>query len=393
MSMSKTDHFNQFFQIFEKSILKNYFVKATVGKYKGQEKDLQKIYIRLVEIGEESMLSFNYKFTTKDYVKNFSIKDGLSIIRESMGKDFLSAHLYTLKNDHQLVTNRRRQFKMFTSLPTNDQIQSKVHNKVKNRMIGEEQSYLHHLGITTKEGKVKSDKNDKFRQINKFIEIIDGVFKSSDAFLKNDLKVVDMGSGKSYLTFALYDYFTNNIKTSTKVVGFEQRTELIDFSNNLAQECHFNRLYFNEGSIKDANINGADMLVALHACDTATDDALFQAIKEKVGVIIVSPCCQHYVRQIMNEPDVMKSITKNGILKERLSVMLTDTFRALTLEAFGYKTKVFEFISSEHTDKNIMISAVLNSNAKFNPKKMEEINQLKVEFGIKDYYLDNLLFE
>ena len=383
----------QFYEFIEKSIEKDDFIKVTLGKYRGREADLERILIALIKLKGVFHFSFTYRFKRKDMVKNFSIEEGTQIIKEVLGRDFLSANLYTASYDHFLFCNRRRQFKLTSKASGNKNVPSRNHDREKNRPIEANNDWLQQLGITTNHGKVKSDKQAKFRQINRFIEIVDATFKQSDAYLRDQVKIVDMGSGKSYLTFALYDYFNNKMKMQTKVVGVEQREELVEFSNELAGQTGFKKLFFEQGAIADANVQGADVMVALHACDTATDDALLQAIENRVEVILVAPCCQHYVRKKMTEPDELKPITKNGIIKENLSVILTDSLRALTLEAFGYKTKVFEFIDMEHTSKNLMISAVLNKKAEFNFNKLKEINQIMHQFGIPDFYLDTLVFQ
>lgn len=377
----------------EKSIIEDTFVKAGLGKYRGREKGLQKIIFRLVEISNERMLSLTYRFETKDFTKNFSIKEGIAVMKDNLGKDFMSAFLHSIHNDFDLISNRRGQFKIQYNKPSYTKIPPRTHDKQKVRVVESQNDFLYHLGICTKEGKVKADKQGKYRQINKFIEIFEAQFKNTDAYLKDDIKIVDMGSGKSYLTFALYDYIVNKTKTPCKIVGIEQRKELVDFSNELAEKCGFKRLVFEHSPIQEANLNGADIMVALHACDTATDDAILNALESKVELMILAPCCQHYVRGKINPPDELGPIFKNGIHKEQLSVLLTDTLRSLTLEAFAYNTKVFEFISSEHTAKNIMITACLNKNLKFNHKKINEINSIKSQFGIPDYYLDEQVFE
>ncbi len=382
-----------FFKYLEKSIEQDNLVKITLSHYKGRTPDMEKILVYLVEIRGEKMLSFVYRFTTQDHTKNFPIKEGIQLLHENLHRDFKTVYLNTTDKDYQLTwSNRNKRWKMHFHKPSSTEKPKRTHDREKNRVVKSEQSYLYHLGITTTEGKVKKDKNDKYKQINKFIEIIDAVFKTSDAYLKPDIKVVDMGSGKSYLTFALYDYLVNKSKTPAKVVGVEQRQELVDFSNELAEKCGFKRLKFEQGTIKDANTRSADMVVALHACDTATDDAIFQALKNEVEIIILAPCCQHYVRKNIRVPEQHKALFKNGIHKEQMSVLLTDALRGLTLESFGYKTKIFEFISPEHTAKNVMISAVRNKNMGFNQDRLMEINQTKMEFGVPDYYLDTLVF-
>ena len=189
----------------------------------------------------------------------------------------------------------------------------------------------------------------------------------------------------------MYDHFKNNLNKKVKVRGIEQRQELTDLSNGIAKKCGFNQnngLEFLTGSIEETDLSNTDIAVALHACDTATDDAIKKAVRAKAEIIVLAPCCQKYVRKKIIVPDRLKGIFGHGIHEERLAVMLTDGLRAMTLENSGYDIKVFEFISSEHTARNTMITAVKNdSKVRGNLNNTESI---KKEFGIDDFYLDKI---
>ena len=380
------DHLNE-------SISDGTFVKITFGKYRGDDKEFQNIYVTKIEIKEGERLSFKFRYKTKDIVKNYEPGTGIKLVEEILGKDFLSGTLFTTKNDFTLDYSKKRIPKLYTKKATTTAPVTTEHNKSKSRFVDNNAKYFHLLGITTSDGKVKADKYDKFRQVDKFIEIADSLYRSSELKEKNEIKITDMGSGKSYMTFSLYDYFANTLARKVEMKGIEQKEDLVKLSNWISDECKFTGLKFESGTIEKLKEGKTDIVVALHACDTATDDAIVKAIEADAEIIILAPCCQKYVRKQLVIPENMKGIYRHGILEERLAVTLTDGLRALLLEYFGYETKVFEFISSEHTAKNTMITAVRNRSLKERQEeKLNEINLINKEYGLDDFYLDKILF-
>jgi len=202
-------------------------------------------------------------------------------------------------------------------------------------------------------------------------------------------KVIDMGSGKGYLTFALYEYLQQQ-NPKVKVQGVELRQDLVDKCNAVAKKSGYKGLSFVQGSIEDAKVSKVDMVIALHACDIATDMAIAKGVKAGAKYIAVAPCCHKQIRKAMGKTKtVLQPLIAYGILKERQAEMVTDTIRALLLQSEGYKTNVFEFIDLEHTAKNVMITGVLSG--KKITKARREIADIKAEFGISEHYLETLL--
>ena len=232
------------------------------------------------------------------------------------------------------------------------------HNRVKQYILKEgiPVPFLVDLGIQTREGAIVRAKYDKFKQINRYLEFVEDVLP----VLKREgaIHIIDFGCGKSYLTFALYYYLHELQKLDVMITGLDLKTDVIHNCNRLAQSYGYDRLQFVQGDIK--NFTGADqvdMVVTLHACDTATDYAIEKAVGWGAKVIFTVPCCQHEVNgQIQNK--LLRPVLKYGLLKERLSAILTDAIRANLLEEAGYDTQVLEFIEMEHTPKNILIRAV-----------------------------------
>ncbi len=378
-----------FIQLFDTALKNGALAKLTLGGKRNKEIDLKNVFVKPVILKTGSKLSFVYRYNTNDITKNFDIKEAAGIIEKLLQEDFFYADLFTTANDYQLLQQNGK-VKIVTKPASHTTAPAQQHDKQKQRIIKPDGNiYLHQLGITTHGGMVKKDMQDKYKQINRYVEIIEGIIKEID--FGHSISVVDMGSGKGYLTFALYDYLTATLKLQANVSGIEMREDLINTCNNIAALSGFKDLYFKKGTIADIALPSTDMLIALHACDTATDDAIHKGITANAKVIIVAPCCHKQIRRQMKPDNILSSITKHGILLERQSEMVTDAIRALLLEASGYKTKVFEFIGTEHTPKNVMIVGVKTENAPIKKEEiLEKVKSLKALFNIEQHYLEKL---
>lgn len=366
------------------------FQKITLSHKRDNKNELKNVFAKAAVLKAGMKLSFVYRYPTKDITKNFDLSEGLSLIREMLGKDFYQADLFTTSADWHYTMNKNGISRMSKTSPTITEATQYTHDKIKKRFITLENNvYLRELGIATADAKVKKDMEDKFRQINKYIEIVDGIVSS--ASLSPGFHIVDMGSGKGYLTFALYDYLSNVLKLSPEITGVELRNELVVSSGVIARKAGFGNLKFLAGSIETAELEQIDMLIALHACDTATDEAIYRGILAGSKVIICAPCCHKQVRKQIAPVNDLKSITKFGILEERQAEILTDGIRALVLEAYGYKTKVFEFISTEHTPKNVLIVGIKKGTGKPDESILEEIRNIKKVYNIRYHHLEKLL--
>ena len=378
---------NDFLHKTDKAISTNIFVKITLSKKDKKSSDLNNIYIRLINIKNIENLSFQYRYSTKDEVKNYSIKEGIEQLSQLIGTNFLNARLFTIEEDTTIEYSRKRVPHIKTFPPTTKSLPKREHNKQKKRWIEPNAPYLQQLGISNSKGQVIKNRQAKYKQINKYIEIIDSLIQQTE--LPETVQIVDMGSGKGYLTFALYDYLTNTLKRKTTLTGIELRPKLVEECNKIAQSVGFDGLKFEAGDIHHYDNDKIDMLIALHACDIATDIAIAKGIQANAKLVICAPCCHKQIRQQMNCQTELQHILKHGILEERQAEMVTDGIRALTLEGFGYKSKVFEFISSEHTAKNLMI--VGTKTDKPNTTAFEKIEALKTQFGIEYHYIEKLL--
>lgn len=339
------------------NFINNSFIKLTLSGYRGKIENLKNIYIKPIEIKNEKILNFVYRYKTKDITKNYNLSESIEILQEFIAKDFKIANLFTLDADYllEILQNDKLRFKTYE--PSIKILPNFSHDKLKNRKLksNSHKKYLTLLGISDENGKVYAKAQDKFKQINHYIEILSPIIKNFDK--KGNLKIVDMGSGKAYLTFALYDYLVNELSLSCNITGVEFREELVKLSNEIAKKSGFDNISFEQGSIEDFNLENIDIIIALHACDTASDDAIAKGIEANAKFIVLTPCCQHQIRQQMekNESEnILSSILKHGIFLERQAEILTDGIRNLILQYFGYTTKTIEFIADAHTHKNII---------------------------------------
>lgn len=375
----------------QESISKNELVKIILSNKRDKKSDLKNVYLKAVLLKKQLKLNFVYKHNTKDITKNFDLEEGFEQLQELLKTNFFQALLLSTAADYNLLLRKDNSSSLKKSKASTTKIPELKHNHQKNRLIQAENNvYLEALQVVSASGNILPKKQKKFKQINKYIEVINDVLEPLD--FENEMNIVDMGAGKGYLTFALYDYLKNSAKKNPTVTGIELRPELVQKCNEIAKLSEFDDLHFVEGSIQNAKIEKLDVLIALHACDTATDDAIYRGVKADAKAIIVAPCCHKQIRKQLNPENDIKQIIQFGILKERQAELLTDSLRALILETQGYKTKVFEFISGEHTPKNVLIVATKTKKTKKDIAALQEqITNIKTTFGIEYHYLEKLI--
>lgn len=367
------------------SLEKNELLKIKLSGNCESTEDLDKIVIKPVVIKKSDQLQFVYSYPTQDKTKNYTFPDALINIEE-LAQKFENISIVTIDYVFQINS---KVGKLFRSKNQNKTKKTTEHNKQKNRLIAQNSKYLELLGVTNASGNISSGKANKFKQINRYVEIMSGLI--SEANLSETYSILDVGSGKGYLTFSLYQHLTERINREIKIKGIELRKELVEKCNQIAEKCNYENLSFAEGDISHIEKQSADVLVALHACDTATDDAISIGIKSNAKLIVCSPCCHKQIRSQMKRKIRLSSIVKYGIIKERQAEIVTDLIRSLILEYHGYKTKIMEFISTEHTAKNLLIVGIKNERKIDKQKIISEIETLKAEFGIEYHYLERAL--
>lgn len=366
--------------------------RIKISKPSQKSSDLLEVIIRPVEIKNSHQLSFVYHYKTKDITKNFALEEAIEQITELLGTQFKNFMLFTNENDIRLSFTKKIKPLIHYGKPTSSCCSVKSHDKIKHHFIKIENNiYLKELGVVTPNNQIAKDKGSKYKQIAKYIETLDRIIKDSPISNSEEVKVADMGSGKGYLTFAVYDHLVNNLKLEAQVTGVEMRENLVSICNQVAEKSSFKNLKFVQNTINDYPVDKVDVLIALHACDTATDDAIYKGIRAHSSIIVLSPCCHKQIRKELNVSNELGEIVKHGILKERIAETVTDTMRGLILEAFGYKTQIFEFISDSHTHKNLMIVGIRKGTKKVDQISIEKLQNIKKMFGIGYFYLEDLL--
>lgn len=375
----------------EESLKKGTFVKMTLGNYKGADQHLQKIHIRPIQTKKGDRLFFLYRSDTRDTAKNYDVADSVERVRGLLGGDFRSGHLFTTVRDLQFDGGSKGRSRLNVSRPSFKAPPPKRHDREKKQQVDPHAFYLSALGITTEQGEIRSQQQDKWRQINKFVEVLASLVDKSELKDKKELRIVDMGSGKGYLTFAAYDHFTNVRGVKVSLTGVEARSNLAELCNDIARASGFDGLHFVDGTIDSYEVRELDILIALHACDTATDDAIFKGIAAKAQLIVAAPCCHKELRPQMKPPEMLADVLKHGVMLERTAETMTDGLRSLLLEREGYATKLFEFISVDHTPKNNMLVGTRLQKPVDRQRFDSQILAIKDAYSIERQHLETLL--
>lgn len=353
-----------------------------------------KVKVRPVLIKDQLLFQETIYRGTQVFHENFQMEEMLNRIMQNMQELFKQAQIQTAKLEASVLVSKKGKMtikKHGVATSGKDENKKPVlsHNRTKQYILeeGKPVDFLVGMGVQTPDGKVTKAKYDKFRQINRYLEFIEDVLES----LPKDrtIHIIDFGCGKSYLTFAMYYYLHELQHRDIEVTGLDLKTDVIEHCNKLAKQVGYEKLRFECGDISTyEGTDAVDMVVSLHACDTATDYAIEKAVKWGASVIMAVPCCQHEVnKQIKN--DTLKPILKYGLIKERMSALITDAIRANLLEQCGYDTQILEFIDMEHTPKNLLIRAVKNSKLRAG-SRMGNIDEV-TEFLQIDPTLERLL--
>jgi len=342
-----------------------------------------KVTIRPVKIGEALAFQAEYTFEKKVTHQNLDPEEAQTLAMKLLTEDFKQINIFTVAEDIQILAAKPEKARI-TTKPATKGMPSLAHNREKKRIIpdGTPCDFLIRLGVMDQSGKVIQKFYSKYRQINRYLEIIEDVFPALPK--GRTLRIIDFGCGKAYLTFALYYYLKILKGLDVEIIGLDLKKDVIRFCSKIAEDLGYDELKFLMGDIADYAGEEADMVVTLHACDTATDYALINAVSWNSKVILSVPCCQHELfSQIQN--DLHQPMLKYGILKDRLTEYLTDGLRGLKLEAAGYDVAMIEFTSLEHTARNIMIKAV-KSGGPESPKARAAQAQYE---ALRDFYKVN----
>lgn len=375
----------KFFEKLDLSLKNGTLVKMTLSKPVTKNSELRNIYIKPILLKDNKMYQFTYRYERRDETKNFSESQTMEHVVSLVPDVFQNVSLFTLSEDVTLLVSRKGKPTLMCRKIQEDRRQDFCHDHEKHRLIDPARQWWYLLGLTSRDGKVLADMQHKFKQICKYVEIVDGVMKQTG--FDDEIHIADMGAGKGYLTFALYEYLTSRYDKKIMMEGVEIRPELVKKINEIIGACDISGMKFVANSIEDYKPEKLDVLIALHACDTATDDAILKGIRNNAELIICAPCCHKQIRREMEKSGKRDVMTRFGIFLERQAVMITDVVRALVLEYCGYKTQVMEFIEIDNTPKNVLLVGRKSDKPVDKNAISAKIRALLDQYGIGEHYL------
>ena len=376
------------------SLIDGCFVKGVLAKYRGADPGLQRVNLRRVQLRSEPCLQMVYRYATRDITRNVLLDEVSALLRSLLGDaGFRHAHLQTADSLIELAITQRgqahlRQLAQPQATPTPI---DEPHNRAKQRLLAIDRPFLAELGVTTRQHQLVPAMARKWKQINKFLEIVASALNTSRLTGADELHVVDFGCGKGYLTFALHDWLRHSRQTKARVTGIELRSDLVALCRTAIDALGLQGLNIEQGDVRSWQPQEAQVVIALHACDTATDHAIALGIRCGAEIIVCSPCCHKQIRAQLLSPHPLRPILQHGVHLGQEAEMLTDGLRALLLEAAGYDTQVFEFVSLEHTQKNKMILAVRRAQPRPASPVLAQIAEIKAFYGIREHCLETLL--
>jgi len=317
--------------------------------------------------------------TCREVHENLTAKELEAYLVNSIPTEFLNGLFETTEAGYSVLSNKKGTITVVKNKTVTGKKESLDHNRTKNYLIreGTPVPFMVDLGVMMPDGKVTKAKYDKFRQINRYLEFVDDIVDKLNT--GKEITIIDFGCGKSYLTFALYYYLVELKKIKARIIGLDLKTDVINECNRLKKKYRYDNLQFIEGDIEHfEGVDHVDMVMTLHACDTATDYALYKAIKWDADVIMAVPCCQHELNRGKGSTELL-GVNQYGLLKERMAAIFTDAMRANILTEAGYDTQILEFIDMEHTPKNLLIRGVKSGKSMVAPtfiKREEELIKL-----------------
>lgn len=390
--MQNADPIVEFIAKTETSLQDGTFVRLVLSGPTQPDDGVERITVRKVQLRQAPHLAVTFKRRTNDVSKNIPLEKAMGWLEEQVHGAWKNALLGTTQKDWQLHFPRKGQPQLSNHKPSVATAPSGAHDRTRVRMLdAAANDWLGALGVVDEQGRVLPSMTDKHRQINRYLEILSHLLDDCGWRPGQPLNIADMGCGKGYLTFAAWHWLRRTKSSPVEMLGVEARPDLVEKTNALAKEIGAEGLTFMEGTIDKVNVKAIEVLIALHACNTATDEAIRRGVEQRAKLIVVAPCCHKEVRPQLQHPLVLAPVLRHGVMEERMAEWATDGLRALYLEWAGYKTKVFEFVSSEHTPKNLMIAAVRDGEPFTDVAARERIEGLKHFFGIKKHALDSLL--
>ncbi len=406
----------RFLQLLQEAAAHDPAFKLVLAHYLGGAADIDaigadpvRLIARPVQLRGQPHLSVVLRYPTRDITQNWPMAEALAKVATWLADGrFRNAHLHRGAHEWQYAVSKKGKATLrggqhapassgqvaegeaqATEAPSSAPA---AHNREKHRFIGLDRPFLRELGVTDGQAHLVPAMARKYKQINKFVEVLASALSRSRLAAATDLHVVDFGSGKGYLTFAIHDWLRSQ-GVAAQVTGVELRDELVRLCQGVIDRLGLQGMGYEQGDVRDYHPAQLDVMIALHACDTATDHAIHLGVRAGAEVILCSPCCHKEVRPQLLSPHPLKPILQHGIHAGQQAEMLTDGLRAMLLDAAGYDTQVFEFISLEHTNKNKMILAIKRDQPTPAGEVLRQVDDIKAFYGIRQQCLEQLLRE
>ena len=365
------------------------FYLVLSGLRRKTSESFSKVTVKPILLRGDLAYQFTYHYSSKVTHTNVPAARALQLLLDLWQTTFKQGQIYSQTADYQVFINKDGQARVLSQPPTR-LAPALQHNRKKEYLLAEgtAHDFLVRLGVMNPEGKVLAQKYDKYRQINRFVELVADVVGNLPKPDGRPLRIVDFGSGKSYLTFALYYYLRVMKAMDVDILGLDLKQDVIADCSRIAEDLGYSHLHFVVGDIASyQGLEQVDMVVTLHACDTATDAALAKAVQWGAEVILSVPCCQHELAKQLHNP-IFRPMEKHGIIKERLSALVTDSLRANILEIVGYEVQLVEFIDMEHTPKNVMIRALKRKQRTAPQQAIQEYLTLRDFWSLGELYIE-----
>lgn len=381
----------QFHVLLNKALHDNTLVRLLLTKPAAAEPELERIEVRPLLLRGVASLSFVYHYQTRDITKNHPVGDGVALLATLLGNAFRNVHLFLPDEEVQLAFSKKGKPMLKRLKAQHAAKAAHSHDREKQRYVELDRPFLTELGVTDQQRQLIPAMARKWKQINKFIEVFQKAFDASALATKQSVSVVDFGSGKGYLTFAIHDFLRHTRGLAAQVTGVELRENLTGLCNRAVDKLQLQGLTFRQGDVRHFAPQDVDVMIALHACDTATDYAIHMGIRSNAAIIMCAPCCHKEIRPQMHNPPVLRPLLQYGVHQGQEAEMVTDALRALLMEANGYDTQIFEFVSLEHTSKNKMILGVKRRQPRDPAETLRQIDGIKQFYGIGKQCLESLL--
>lgn len=349
---------NDIVKILQEIVEYENLIVGTISKKRQKSDPIEKVKIKPVRIKEEIL--YQIELFDGKQVQHLNLNETATIekMHELLKEAFMQGMFFCASGDYQILISKKNKIKVIKKKASRQKEVIASHNRKKNYIISDDQpcDFLIALGVMDEKGRVKKSRYDKFRQLNRYLEIIQSSVKALNK--EETIRIIDFGCGKAYLTFALYYYLVKILALDVEIIGLDLKEDVIEFCNKLKDDLAYDHLRFEMGNIENYSSSvPVHMVISLHACDTATDAALAKAVGWESDVILAVPCCQHELLPQLKTP-TLGVLERHGILKERLAALTTDAVRASAMEIMGYETDIFEFIDMAHTPKNLMIRSI-----------------------------------